>query len=125
VTGQGRPVATPGPVVVAAAGEIDMLTVGKLREAVFGALAAGAAHALLVVDLREVAFLSSAGLGVPVELADATADREVALRIVAATQAVLRAIVASPAHRQRSGGRTLRSWIGPWIVIDYVSAKKI
>jgi hypothetical protein len=32
--------------------------------------------------------------------------------------------VASPAHRQRSGGRTLRSWIGPWIVIDYVSAEK-
>ncbi|MFC4950119.1 STAS domain-containing protein [Pseudonocardia sp. GCM10023141] len=77
--------------VVAAVGEIDMATVPHLREAVSGVLDNDAVPALLVIDLREVSFLASAGLALLVEIANATEVRDAALRIVAITPPVLRA----------------------------------
>lgn len=49
-------------VVLHVRGEVDLSTAGELEEAVATALAAG--PSALVVDLTEVSFLDSAGLGV-------------------------------------------------------------
>ncbi|MFC4945004.1 STAS domain-containing protein [Pseudonocardia sp. GCM10023141] len=78
--------------IVAAVGEVDMMTVSRLREALFGVLDADTVPPLVAVDLREVGFLSSAGLGLLVDLANTANAREVALRIVAIPSPVLRAI---------------------------------
>jgi anti-sigma B factor antagonist len=48
--------------VVVATGEIDMATAGALRQAVTDLLAGGFAH--LVIDMSQVAFIDSTGLGV-------------------------------------------------------------
>jgi anti-anti-sigma factor len=58
-------------VSVAVAGELDLATVGRLEEAVAGELAAGAV-AELVVDLAEVTFLDSTGLGALLRIRQAT-----------------------------------------------------
>ena len=55
----------PEPEVVAPTGEIDMLTVPALREAI--AAAAARKPEVLVVDLTEVSFIDSTGLGAVVE----------------------------------------------------------
>lgn len=47
--------------VVAVSGEIDTATVGALRDAINAALAAGVTH--LAVDMHEVTFIDSSGLG--------------------------------------------------------------
>jgi anti-sigma B factor antagonist len=65
---------------VAATGEIDMSTVGELREAVSDA-AEGCER--LVLDLSAVDFIDSAGLGVLLELRSTLNHRAVALEIVA------------------------------------------
>jgi anti-sigma B factor antagonist len=62
----------PTPEVVAPTGEIDMLTVDELRRQL--AAAADAAPEVLVVDLSEVSFIDSTGLGAVVE-ANARASR--------------------------------------------------
>jgi len=51
-----------GTGIVAVAGEIDLATVGGLREAISKHLTEGRAH--LVVDLSAVTFIDSTGLGV-------------------------------------------------------------
>jgi anti-sigma B factor antagonist len=48
--------------VVVATGEIDMATAGALRQSVTDLLGGGFTH--LVVDMRQVAFIDSTGLGV-------------------------------------------------------------
>jgi anti-sigma B factor antagonist len=53
---------TDGAVVLAVAGEVDMLSAPQLAEAIHTALAAK--PAALVVDLTKVEFLASAGLSV-------------------------------------------------------------
>ncbi len=56
-----------GAVVVSVAGEIDMLTEPRLRDALHDALAR-AADGTLVVDLTEVSFFSSTGIAALVEI---------------------------------------------------------
>ncbi len=51
--------------VVAAAGDVDMLTSNRLREAVLDVINAG--NNRLVIDLREVGFLDSSGLMVLIQ----------------------------------------------------------
>jgi anti-anti-sigma factor len=51
-------------VVLSAAGEIDLLTAGKLDQAIAAVLAGTPPPPVLVVDLTDVTFLDSAGLGV-------------------------------------------------------------
>jgi anti-sigma B factor antagonist len=57
-----------GVTVVAASGVIDMLTAPQLEEALRGAL--GKKPASLIVDLTELEFLASAGMGVLVAAHD-------------------------------------------------------
>lgn len=67
-------------VVVAAAGVVDMITAPDLEEAIKGALAKSPQG--VVVDLSDVEFLASAGMGVLVAAHDA-APEGVTIRIVA------------------------------------------
>jgi anti-anti-sigma factor len=55
-------VGTAGPAaVVAVTGELDIHTVGRLRDALAGAVDAGAQR--LIVDLTRIGFIDSVGLG--------------------------------------------------------------
>jgi anti-sigma B factor antagonist len=53
---------TPGSTVIAVGGEIDVYTAPKLREQLINLVESGSYH--LIVDMEEVEFLDSTGLGV-------------------------------------------------------------
>ena len=61
----------PGRVTLGVSGEMDSYTVGALRDAATTALAPDLS---LVVDLDEVTFMSSAGLGMLMSLAKMASD---------------------------------------------------
>jgi anti-sigma B factor antagonist len=78
--------------VVAVTGEIDALTVGRLREALDAGLAK-ASSPKVVLDLSGVSFLASSGLAALVEGATDLSKRGGWLRVVAGSQrAVVRAL---------------------------------
>jgi anti-anti-sigma factor len=68
-------------VTVTAVGEIDLSTIDDLRQAVTGA--AGDGLDTLLLDLTEVEFIDSAGLGGLLELRSTLRSRSVTLRISA------------------------------------------
>ena len=70
-----------GYVIVTAAGEIDVATVTGLRERLFGLAASGRP---LVVDLDQVSFIDSVGLGVLVGTAKQAAAYGGSLQLVCA-----------------------------------------
>jgi anti-anti-sigma factor len=67
VTENGTPL---GPAVVCASGEIDLATAPEMETALFGVLHPGFAH--LVADMSSVTFIDCFGLGVLVDVANAT-----------------------------------------------------
>lgn len=67
--------------VVAASGDLDMLTAPQLRDAVAAALAKDPAG--LIVDLTKVEFLGSAGMQVLMETHNQTDGTEVRFAVVA------------------------------------------
>lgn len=67
--------------IVAATGELDMLTAPQLREAVQSALAQNPAG--LIVDLTNVDFLGSAGMQVLMEAHNQTGGTETRFAVVA------------------------------------------
>lgn len=73
---------TGDAVLISVAGEIDTLTVDRLRTAVQSAIAQPGPGPV-VLDLSGVVFLASDGLGVLVVAARDAAARDTALRIVA------------------------------------------
>ncbi|HZZ45637.1 MAG TPA: STAS domain-containing protein [Pseudonocardia sp.] len=84
-----------GSALVAVAGEVDMLTVDELRQALMAAEARSATE-IVVLDLTEVSFLGSAGLVVLVDAAQRLAGRGGSLRLVVGAQrAVSRSLQAS------------------------------
>ena len=74
--------------VVTVAGEVDVYTAAQLRAALDEEIAAGRAH--LVVDLDEVSFLDSTGLGVLVGRLKLVRNRSGWLRIVCSNDRILR-----------------------------------
>jgi anti-sigma B factor antagonist len=84
----------PGVVVIQAVGEIDMLTTPLLQAEVDRQLAGDGLDAVLI-DLREVSFLASAGLAALVDAHRRTAERGVRLRVIGASRAVVRPIRAT------------------------------
>jgi anti-sigma B factor antagonist len=76
VTASGQ----PGPAVLAARGEIDVASAPEFHEALSGLVAEG--PALLVVDLSEVSFIDSTGLGVLVSAEKQTRADSHELRLV-------------------------------------------
>lgn len=80
----------PAAIVVFADGEVDVLTVGRLRAAVDEALI-DAAGRPVVVDLTDVTFLGSHGLAALAEAASKAEQRREPLRVVVdQTRAVIR-----------------------------------
>ena len=78
-----------GGVIIAVAGEIDLLTADELTEALATEVAR---HALVVVDLTAVNFLSSSGLAALALAHRAAVEADHVLRIVAANRVTLRPI---------------------------------
>lgn len=82
--------ASAGRVVVAVAGEIDMLTSPQLRAAVLDQLEPGHGTELLVLSLDGISFLGTSGLAVLVEMRDAAQAAGVLLRLACSARRVLR-----------------------------------
>lgn len=78
-----------GVVLMAVAGEVDMLTSPQLRAMVLEQLEVGGVERL-VLALDGVTFLGTSGLAVLVELREATRAAGVELRLSSATHQVLR-----------------------------------
>lgn len=74
--------------VVAVAGEVDMASSERMREAMFAELRTG--PDLLVVDLADVRFFPSSGISALALLDRAARDAGVTLRVVANARSVLR-----------------------------------
>jgi anti-sigma B factor antagonist len=79
--------------VVRVSGEIDMLTTPKLSTAITEQL--NQHPAILVLDLRGVAFLGSSGLAALISARQAAAEHGATLRLVSAAHAVLRPLAAT------------------------------
>lgn len=79
-----------GIAVVSAAGDVDVTTAPRLRDALDRVLATGAAW--LVVDLRAVPFMDSTGLGVLVGRLKVVRARRGSMRIVATSSRMLRVL---------------------------------
>jgi anti-sigma B factor antagonist len=77
-----------GTVTLVLVGELDTFTAPQLRSSIAGQLAGQPRE--LVLDLSAVDFLGSAGLGTLVETQHLARDRNIALRLVASSRAVLR-----------------------------------
>ncbi|MGK5112816.1 STAS domain-containing protein [Geodermatophilus sp. CPCC 205506] len=77
-----------GAVTVSVAGEVDTFTAPILRSAVDAELERR--PALLVLDLRGVRFLGSAGLALLVETQKSAGARGIVLRLIATTRPVTR-----------------------------------
>jgi anti-sigma B factor antagonist len=76
-----------------AIGEIDLATAGLLRSRVMEQLEQLPRR--LVLDLSAVGFLGSSGLAVLVEIRTEAQRREVGLRLITNSRAVLRALTAT------------------------------
>jgi len=79
-------------VVITARGEVDLYTHSVLRRAIDSALTGH--PPTVVLDLREVSFLSSSGLAALVDLRRAAGLRRIAVRLVGEGRAVLRPLTA-------------------------------
>ena len=99
-----RPAGAPDTIVLTATGELDMMTAPDLENAVREALSEQ--PAVLVIDLTNVEFLSSAGIAV---LLFAHSDDRVPLRVVAAERIVLRPLELSGLTSELAIHPTLRS----------------
>jgi anti-sigma B factor antagonist len=77
--------------VLHVAGEIDLRTVERLRECLYGHLSGGAYRGI-VLDCTEVTFLAGCGIGLLVEIVDRARCARMEIRLVARTRAVLRAL---------------------------------
>lgn len=104
-----------GTTVLRVIGEIDLATSPLLRSQAMSRLAE--APRQLVLDLRRVGFLGSAGLAVLVDIRGDALRRDIDLRLRTASPAVLRPLIAtslielfdvdtgeSPEHPPRQGG---------------------
>lgn len=79
-----------GVPVLRLVGEIDLATVGLLREYLYQHALGGARG--VVLDCTEVSFLAACGVGLLVEIAHQARAKAVTLRLAAPSQAVLRVL---------------------------------
>ena len=93
-----------GYVIVTVAGEIDIATVARLRERLFGLAASGCP---LVADLDQVSFMDAAGLGVLVGAARRAAAAGASLHVVCARRQIRRLFGLTGLDRQIPLTRTL------------------
>ena len=81
-------VGADGTVTLTVVGEVDAFTAPRLRPSIASQLEGQPRE--LVLDLSAVEFLGSAGLAVLVETQALARDRDVALRLIATSRAVIR-----------------------------------
>jgi anti-sigma B factor antagonist len=93
-----------GYAIVSVAGEIDIATVARLRECLFGLAASGCP---LVVDLDQVSFTDAAGLGVLVGAARRAAASGTSLHVACARRQTRRLFGLTGLDRQIPLARTL------------------
>jgi anti-sigma B factor antagonist len=99
------PSAVEGVLVLRVVGEIDLVTFRRLREQVHKYLRSG--YRGLVLDFTGVSFLAGCGIGVLIEIADQARTEGIALRVVAHSRVVLRALEVSQANQQISRASTV------------------
>ena len=79
-----------GVVVLRVVGEVDLATLGQLREHLHQYVSSDDRG--LVLDCTEVSFLAACGIGLLVEIAERARAQGMALRLVTHTPLVLRAV---------------------------------
>ncbi len=79
-----------GVVVLRVVGEVDLATVGWLREHLHKYLSSD--YRGVILDCTKVSFLAACGIGLLVEIAERARAEGMALRLVAQTPLVLRAL---------------------------------
>jgi anti-anti-sigma factor len=91
------PSSVEGVVVLRVVGEVDLATLGHLREHLHKYLSSDDRG--LVLDCTEVSFLAACGISLLVEIAERARAQGMALRLVAQTPLVLRALPAALADQ--------------------------
>lgn len=81
--------AADGP-LVKVVGEVDLASARELRETGRAAVAAASPGANVTIDLREVTFLDSTGVGALVDMANAAVEREIGIVLLSAPERVRR-----------------------------------
>lgn len=98
VTVTALPCCAEKVLVLRVTGEVDLLTVGRLRDCLNGHLSGAlnghlsGAYRGVVLDCTEVSFLAACGIGLLVEIADRAHAAGVTMRLVATSRVVLRAL---------------------------------
>jgi anti-anti-sigma factor len=90
VTVTALPCCAEKVLVLRVTGEVDLLTVGRLRDCLHGHLSG--AYRAVVLDCTEVSFLAACGIGLLVEIADRAHAAGVTMRLVVKSRVVLRAL---------------------------------
>lgn len=83
--------------IIGVSGEIDVYTAPKLREVVVAAIEAG--HTNLVIDIEDVAFLDSTGLGVLVGALKRVRAEDGTLDIICTSDRLLRIFEITGLHK--------------------------
>ena len=86
-----------GVVVLRVVGEIDLATVGRLRDHLHKQLSG--AYRVVIVDCTGVSFLAACGIGLLIEIADRARAEGMALWLVANGRVVLRALEVTGADK--------------------------
>jgi anti-sigma B factor antagonist len=92
------PTSVEGVLVLRVVGEVDLITADRLREQLPKYLRSGCRG--LVLDFTGVSFLAACGIGLLVEITDRARAEGIALRLVAHSRLVLRALQVSRADEQ-------------------------
>jgi anti-sigma B factor antagonist len=87
-----------GVLVLRVVGEVDLITADRLREQLRNYLCSN--YRGLVLDFTGVSFLAACGIGLLLEVADRARAEGIALRLVAHSRLVLRALQVSRADQQ-------------------------
>ena len=99
------PHAQEGVVVLRVVGEIDLATVGRLRDRLHTQVPG--AYRVVIVDCTGVSFLAATGIGLLIEIADRARAEGMALWLVANGRVVLRALEVTGADKQVSHANTV------------------
>ncbi len=100
--------------VISVLGEIDLSTASRVREAVGDHIDAGVCR--LVLDLSEVTFMDSTGLGLLVGAHKATTARGGGLRVVCDNPRLLRLLAVTGLSRSMVVHPTLDEAVSEWSV---------
>ena len=87
------PSSAAGVLVVQVAGEVDLSTIGRLREHLHEHV--HGAHRAVILDCTRVSFLAACGIGLLLDIADQARAEGIALRLVVAGRRLLRVLEAS------------------------------